>query len=162
MVLLSANSICVSFGTNTILDNVNFSINEDDRLGVVGINGAGKTTLARIIAKDNEPTSGNIFIAKNKTIGYLAQNAIIESNLNVFDEMLLAFPEAYAIDNRLEEIERKLNESKEDYLINEYSAFSRFGSISDFISIISYEDGFEDSFIGTILLESNVIIRRPT
>ncbi len=129
MVLLSANSICVSFGTNTILDNVNFSINEDDRLGVVGINGAGKTTLARIIAKENEPTSGNIFIAKNKTIGYLAQNAIIESNLNVFDEMLLAFPEAYAIDNRLEEIERKLNESKEDYLINEYSALTEKFSI---------------------------------
>ena len=152
MVLLSSNSISVSFGTDVILDSINFSINDNDRLGIVGINGAGKSTLAKVIAKDMEPTSGNVFIAKNKTIGYLAQNASIDSERSVYDEMLLAFPEAYRIDKRLEELEHIFTEQKNDQLINEYSSLTeKFADIGGYeyksrAKTTLEKFGFDESF----------------
>jgi len=160
MVLLSSNSISVSFGTDVILDSINFSINDNDRLGIVGINGAGKSTLAKVIAKDMEPTSGNVFIAKNKTIGYLAQNASIDSERSVYDEMLLAFPEAYRIDKRLEELEHIFTDQKNDQLINEYSSLTeKFADIGGYeyksrakstLEKFGFDESFWDKRINTL------------
>ncbi|MCR5458202.1 MAG: ATP-binding cassette domain-containing protein [Clostridiales bacterium] len=160
MVLLSVNSICVSFGTNIILDNVNFSINDNDKLGIVGINGAGKSTLAKLVSKDMVPTSGNIFLAKNKSIGYLAQNATIDSERTVFDEMLLAFPEAYTMDKRLEEIEKALFSSKSDTLISEYTSLTeKFAQIGGYeyksrakstLERFGFDESFRDKKISTL------------
>lgn len=160
MVLLSVNSICVSFGTTVILDNVNFSINDNDRLGIVGINGAGKSTLAKLVSKNMIPTSGNVFIAKNKTVGYLAQNATIESDRTVFDEMLLAYPEAYAMDKRLAELEKLMAESKSDSHISEYSSLTeKFGNIGGYeyksrakstLERFGFDESFRDKKISTL------------
>ena len=75
MTILSVSDIRLEYGTDIILQKINFSINEGDRLGIVGVNGAGKSTLLRIIAGTTEPSGGNVFIAKGKTVGMLEQNA---------------------------------------------------------------------------------------
>ena len=64
MTILSVSDIRLEYGTDVILQKINFSINEGDRLGIVGVNGAGKSTLLRIIAGVTEPTGGNVYIAK--------------------------------------------------------------------------------------------------
>ena len=62
MLVMSAKDINKSYGTDVILEDVSFSVNKGDRIGIVGPNGAGKTTLLRIISGELEPTSGELFI----------------------------------------------------------------------------------------------------
>ena len=72
--ILSCQNISKSFGTDEILKNVSFHIEENEKAAVVGINGAGKSTLLKIIMKQENPDEGEVTLAKDKTIGYLAQN----------------------------------------------------------------------------------------
>ena len=121
MVLLSVSGVTVEYGTDVVLNNINFSINEGDRLGIVGVNGAGKSTLAKIIAGTFTPSSGSIYIAKDKTVSMLAQNAMLESENTVLAEMLDAFPEIVAAERRLGELSASIenhiggNEAIEKY-----------------------------------------------
>ena len=101
MTILSVSDIRLEYGTDIILQKINFSINEGDRLGIVGVNGAGKSTLLRIIAGTTEPSGGNVFIAKGKSVGMLEQNAMLESEKTLTEEMESAFPECKRIENRL-------------------------------------------------------------
>lgn len=121
MVLLSVSGVTVEYGTDVVLNNINFSINEGDRLGIVGVNGAGKSTLAKIIAGTFTPSSGSVYIAKDKTVSMLAQNAMLESENTVLAEMLDAFPEIVAAERRLGELSASIenhiggNETIEKY-----------------------------------------------
>ena len=93
MVILSVNGIKVEYGTDVVLNNISFSINEGDRLGIVGVNGAGKSTLLRIIAGEQEPSDGNVFISKGRRVAMLEQNAMLESEKTIYEEMLVSFSE---------------------------------------------------------------------
>ena len=121
MVLLSVSGVTVEYGTDVVLNNINFSINEGDRLGIVGVNGAGKSTLAKIIAGTFTPSAGSVYIAKDKTVSMLAQNAMLESENTVLAEMLDAFPEIVAAERRLGELSTSIenhiggNEAIEKY-----------------------------------------------
>ena len=121
MVLLSVSGVTVEYGTDVVLNNINFSRNEGDRLGIVGVNGAGKSTLAKIIAGTFTPSSGSVYIAKDKTVSMLAQNAMLESENTVLAEMLDAFPEIVAAERRLGELSASIenhiggNEAIEKY-----------------------------------------------
>ena len=121
MVLLSVSGVTVKYGTDVVLNNINFSINEGDRLGIVGVNGAGKSTLAKIIAGTFTPSAGSVYIAKDKTVSMLAQNAMLESENTVLAEMLDAFPEIVAAERRLGELSASIenhiggNEAIEKY-----------------------------------------------
>lgn len=108
MVLLSVSGVTVEYGTDVVLNNINFSINEGDRLGIVGVNGAGKSTLAKIIAGTFSPSAGSVYIAKDKTVSMLAQNAMLESNNTVLSEMSDAFPEVVATEKRLAELSENI------------------------------------------------------
>ncbi|MBQ7308931.1 MAG: ABC-F type ribosomal protection protein [Clostridia bacterium] len=108
MTILSVSDIRLEYGTDIILQKINFSINEGDRLGVVGVNGAGKSTLLRIIAGTTEPSGGSVFIAKGKTVGMLEQNAMLESDQTLTEEMANAFSECRRIENRLAELQAEI------------------------------------------------------
>ena len=101
MTILSVNDVLVEYGTNIILQKIDFSIQEGDRLGIVGVNGAGKSTLLRVIAGKKEPSSGAVYVAKGKTVAMLEQNAMLESDKTLFEEMEDAFPECKRIEARL-------------------------------------------------------------
>lgn len=82
----------LAFNLNVIYENANFTIQDNDKVGIVGVNGAGKTTLFKVILKEQELDSGKI-IAKDKRIGYLPQEIIIDDeNITVFDYLLSARP----------------------------------------------------------------------
>lgn len=86
--ILSANNISKQFNENYVLKGVSFLLNDYDKAALVGINGSGKTTLLRIIAGESTPDDGLITLAKDKSFGYLPQNAIIDSDQSIFDEVL--------------------------------------------------------------------------
>lgn len=73
MVVMTASSIGKSYGIDVILENITFSIEKGDRIGIVGINGAGKTTLLNVLTGEASKTSGSLYIAKGQKIGYLKQ-----------------------------------------------------------------------------------------
>ena len=135
MVLLSVSGVTVEYGTDVVLNNINFSINEGDRLGIVGVNGAGKSTLAKIIAGTFTPSAGSVYIAKDKTVSMLAQNAMLESENTVLAEMLDAFPEIVAAERRLGE----LSASIENHIGGE-QAIEKYATLTeDFRKMGGYE-----------------------
>ncbi len=129
MTILSVSDVRLEYGTDIILQKINFSINEGDRLGIVGVNGAGKSTLLRIIAGTTEPSGGNVYIAKGKTVGMLEQNAMLESDKTLTEEMANAFSECQRIEKRLselqEEIEGKANAAHDENYERLISDFTR-------------------------------------
>ena len=71
MIALSVSDVSLSFGTDVVLKNISFAVNDGDKVGIVGVNGAGKTSLFRIIAGVCEPDSGAVYIQKGHTVGML-------------------------------------------------------------------------------------------
>ncbi|MBR6767954.1 MAG: ABC-F family ATP-binding cassette domain-containing protein [Clostridia bacterium] len=107
MISISCENLSLSFGTDLLFENLSFSLNDGDKLGIVGVNGAGKSTLFRIIAGVCEPDTGNIYISREKTIGYLEQNPVFESDNTVLGEMLDAFKDLIREEHELEYMRRE-------------------------------------------------------
>ena len=93
MIVLSCKDVCLEFGDKVILSGITFGINENERVGIVGVNGAGKSSLIKIISGKYSPSSGNVFVSGNKRLAVLEQNAALESENTLIGEMLLTFPE---------------------------------------------------------------------
>ncbi len=111
MVILSASSLSLSFGENKILDGVSFSVNEGDKLGIIGVNGAGKTTLLRLLLSKATPDGGQVYLAKGKSIGYLAQNTALfakSSDMTPLSFMYEAFSDIFALEAEISELEGEL------------------------------------------------------
>lgn len=110
MVVLSCKDISKSYGIREVLKNVTFSINEGDKVGIIGGNGEGKSTLFKIITKELSQDSGEIFIDKNKTIGYLTQHVDLDLDNTIYEEMNLVFKDILDIESRLHNLEVKMAE----------------------------------------------------
>ncbi len=112
---ISVESLSWGRGTNIILENVSFSLEEGDKLGIIGVNGCGKSTLFKLITGEYTPDSGNVFISKDKTVGILTQDgAFEESSLcgeSVIEQMYAAFPELIRKEERIAELEKFLREN---------------------------------------------------
>ena len=128
MIVLSCKNISKSYGIDEILKNVTLSINEGDRVGIIGANGEGKSTLFKILSKQLPFDDGEIFIDKNKTLGYFAQHLDLDTKNTIYNEMLLVFSDLTRLEEKLLDLENKMNEpydeSKADYhnkIINDYN-----------------------------------------
>ena len=86
--ILSCQNITKAFDGKTILKQANFHIEDHEKAAIIGINGAGKTTLLNIITGRLSPDEGVVSISKGKTIGYLEQNPILDSENTIFDELM--------------------------------------------------------------------------
>jgi len=133
MISISCDNLRLSFGIDVILESVSFSLNEGDKLGIVGVNGAGKSTLFRLITGEYRQDSGAVYIAKDKTVGLLEQNTGLQSDKSIYEEMLLAFPALRSMEERLAaaeaaiaayETEQKPHDEAFDRLVASYSALS--------------------------------------
>ncbi len=114
MIILSASDITLSFGTDVILSKLGLGVNEGDKIGVVGVNGAGKSLFMRILAGVVEPTEGEVFLAKDKRIGYLEQNTGLDSERCIFDEMCEAFSNLVQWEKRLYELTELMQKQQEE------------------------------------------------
>lgn len=91
MILLNADKISLSYTDKTLLDEVTFSANEGDKIGIIGVNGTGKSTLLKILAGEIEPEKGTLSYTKNVTISYLPQNPEFDNNLTALEYVLTGF-----------------------------------------------------------------------
>ncbi len=114
MISLSCDEISFSVGINTILDKISFSLNEGDKLGIVGVNGAGKTTLLKIICGLYTADSGNVYIQKGMKIGFLEQNAEYLSESSVLDEILKSFSDLMALENKINSLQTEIDNGDSD------------------------------------------------
>ena len=123
MTAISLGDVSLEFGTDVILENISFSLNEGDKLGVVGVNGAGKSTLFRLIVGEYTPTSGSVYISKDKSIGMLEQNTGLEGDSTILDEMLSSFPELIADEQRLAYLQAQM-EAGDESVISQYTSLA--------------------------------------
>lgn len=107
--ILACQNISKAFGTDEIIQNASFHIEEYEKAAIVGINGAGKTTLLRIMIGELESDTGSVILSKNKTIGYLPQNPDISGNRSIYEEVLSAKEDLIKMQDALIEMERKMS-----------------------------------------------------
>ena len=125
--ILSCSNICKSFGSEDILKNVSFHIEEHEKAAIVGINGAGKSTLLKIIVGELPADSGEVVISRGKTFGYLAQNQDLLSHRTIYDELLEVKRPVIEMEEKLRELEisMKLAEGNElEDMMSQYSRLS--------------------------------------
>ncbi len=129
MISLSVSGITYTIGLKEILTGVTFAIEEGDRLGIVGVNGSGKSTLLRIISGKITPDSGEIHIAKEKTVGMMEQNDAFDDgnvdNETVLSRMYGAYPGLCRDEARIAEIENLLQTAVGDEAVRLYSELER-------------------------------------
>lgn len=121
MAVLSVNGICKSFGEDIILKDVTFSVNKNDKIAIIGDNGEGKTTLLKIITKQLDADSGNIYFEDPNGVGYLSQQVIDNIDNTLLEEMELAFSSLKKMEKEMEELVDKMNISSSKEYIDKYS-----------------------------------------
>ncbi|MDO5298745.1 MAG: ABC-F type ribosomal protection protein [Clostridia bacterium] len=126
MIALSAQNIAKSFGVNAVLRDVSFTIQQGDRIGLVGVNGCGKSTLMRIIAGLDTQDSGELSIVRGTRIGYLAQQDMVTHGSSVWAELEKVYEPVFEMEKKLRALEAEMAEAHEDA-----SRFSRLSSDYD-------------------------------
>lgn len=123
--VVSCNRISKEFVTGTVLNEVSFLINEYDKVALVGVNGTGKSTLLKIITGELSADSGEVFFAKGKTLGYLAQHQALHSDATIFDILLEIKKEVLELNDKIRELEMAMNHSSEEALEGMYEEYAR-------------------------------------
>lgn len=128
MIVLSCNNISKSYIVDKILDNISFTVNKGEKIGLVGLNGTGKSTLFRILSGKLSKDGGDIYISKDCKIGHLEQNTQIQSKKTVFEECLQVFDDLIQMEKMLRDLEKEIaiegnkqSSDKLEVLMNQYS-----------------------------------------
>lgn len=114
MIILSCNNLTKSFGVESILENISFTVNEGDKIGVIGVNGTGKTTLFKIISGIYGYDSGEIYTSKDCEIGYLEQNTNFYSDNTIFTEVLEVFSNLIKMEEDLRKMECEISDKSSE------------------------------------------------
>lgn len=127
MNVLDVQNLTLSFGENTLFSNLSFDVQDKEKVGFVGVNGVGKTSLFKVITGEYTPDSGNCFISKNATLGYMQQHTCSD-NKTIWNELVSVFDDLIQTEIELDEINEKLktDHSKEllerqSYLTDEFN-----------------------------------------
>ncbi len=120
MPVLGVNRVGVSFGETVVLKDVTFSVNAGEKVSIVGVNGAGKSTLMRVLIGQDLPTEGEVYLAKDKSVGYLEQLSSIPQELTVYEAGLSVFRELRAMERRLADLSEKMKTDPDPKLIESY------------------------------------------
>ncbi len=164
MIVLNCNNIGFSYGTETIIRNISFNLQENDKVGLVGVNGAGKSTLLKIITGELRQEDGEIFISKELVLGYLKQNAALNSENTLWGELLEVFKELVSMENSINRLEKEISMSPDQdrlsSLMKEYSNLSeRFAYLGGYeynsrirgvLRGLGFQDGEFDSRVSIL------------
>ena len=121
MQILNVQQLKKEFGDDVLFEDVSFSLNDNDRLALIGPNGNGKSTLIKIILNEVDKTSGEVVLAKGTTIGYLSQDVITNLDNNLYDEVESVFSSLIEQEKKLKEMEDEISLNPNNVeLIEEY------------------------------------------
>ncbi len=134
MIILSVQHVTKSFGGNTVLKDVSLTLQNRERIGLVGVNGCGKTTLLKILAGESQADSGVISMARQLRVGYLAQQNPVISGQTVYQVLDAVFEPVREMESRLRMLEKQMSEAQDE------EALSRLGE-----SYTRLNTAFEDA-----------------
>ena len=120
--LIQISNGTLFYGVNDVFNNIDFVVNENEKVALVGRNGSGKTTLLKVLIGEEELESGEVYKSNKLTVSYLKQNALIDSKRTVKEEMLDAFKDLVEKEKKLSELTQRLQENHDEKLVNEYSS----------------------------------------
>lgn len=150
MIVLSCSNLTKSYIVDKVLDNISFSINHDEKIGLVGLNGAGKSTLFNILIGELSEDSGNIFVSKDAKLGYLEQQTNVDSKNTMYEELLEVFKYLFEMEDRIRTLEHEISEEGKnedskrlESLMNEYSVL-----LEKFQNLNGY--GFKSEITGVL------------
>lgn len=109
MIILAGSNITLAYGTEKILDDVSFNLQQGEKTALVGVNGAGKSTLFKIINGSIQPDAGEIYLAKGLKIGFLDQNSGLDTSNSIWDELLSTYTHLLKMEERLKSLERSIS-----------------------------------------------------
>ncbi len=138
--IFACNDIQKSYGIDTILENVSFNIEDREKVAIVGVNGAGKTTVFKIITGEISADNGDMFIRKDASMGYLAQNFVIDKNITVYEEMLSVFNNIMDMEKNLRDMENKMANVSEAELPKFMEQYSRLSHDFEQLDGYSYKN----------------------
>ena len=119
--ILACSSLKKSFQGNELLKDITFKIEKNDKISIIGVNGAGKTTLLRILCQQESYDSGDIFMSKETTLGYLSQHNTIDPSLSIYDALLDVFKPLIQKEKRIRELELEMSQQDHlDTIMKEY------------------------------------------
>lgn len=160
---ISINSLKVEFSAKCLFDNISYIINPKDKIALVGKNGAGKSTMLKIIAGLQKPTSGNVAMPRDTTVGYLPQHINVSDTSTVIDEVRSAFSHVDEMKARLDDLNDQLA-TRTDYESDAYQELiEAMTTLSDRLAIEqseNFEAEMEKTLIGLGFLRSD--FNRPT
>lgn len=160
---ISINSLKVEFSAKYLFDNISYIINPKDKIALVGKNGAGKSTMLKIIAGLQKPTSGNVAMPRDTTVGYLPQHINVSDTSTVIDEVRSAFGHIDEMKARLDDLNNQLA-TRTDYESDAYQELiEAMTTLSDRLAIEqseNFEAEMEKTLIGLGFLRSD--FNRPT
>lgn len=110
--ILACKEIQKTFGVNTVLDKITFHLEQKEKAAIVGVNGAGKTTLFKILTGEINADKGEIYLKKETSMGYLAQNQQINTETTILEEMMTVFEKIRCEEQNLREMENKMSSLK--------------------------------------------------
>ncbi|MFL9843707.1 ABC-F family ATP-binding cassette domain-containing protein [Flavobacterium rhizosphaerae] len=161
--MITVDALSVQFGGTTLFSDVSFSINENDKIALMGKNGAGKSTLLKIIAGASKPSTGAISAPKDSVIAYLPQHLLTADSATVFEEASKAFEDIFKMKAEIDALNEELT-VRTDYESDEYyKIIEKVSELSEkFYSIeeINYEAEVEKTLLGMGFLRED--FNRPT
>lgn len=137
--IFACKDIQKSYGIDTILEKVSFNIEDREKVAIVGVNGAGKTTVFKIITGEISADNGDMFIRKDASMGYLAQNFVIDKNITVYEEMLSVFNNIMDMEKKLRDMENKMANVSEAELPKFMEQYSRLSHDFEQLDGYSYK-----------------------
>lgn len=148
MIIAQAKNLEQHFGINQIFNDVDFSISDNARIGLVGPNGAGKTTLLKIMTGQQEPSGGNFTINKDIIVGYIAQENGLNENNSIWEEMLTVFASLVDKSHKIEQLQIDISNDPENQdLLKQYDqlsySFEQAGGFTYPAEIKSVLNGFK-------------------
>ena len=122
--ILNATNISKSFGSNEIIKDANFLVNEHEKVAIVGVNGAGKTTLLKILTGEEHADSGNVILSKDAKLGYLRQINNVDSTLSIIDELYTVIEHILNMEKRMLEMQEQMQHLSGEELEALYSSYT--------------------------------------
>ncbi len=144
MIALSTDGLKLSFNAEDILKGISFSVNDGDRVGIIGVNGAGKTSLFRIITGKYTPDEGAVYIQKGHSIGFLEQNpdlSALPKSTSCIEYMFTAFERLLSLEAKIAELEGRITEADKS---NDHGLATRLSTdLAEISSTYASEGGLE-------------------
>ena len=137
--ILACQNISKSFGTDEIIKNASFHIEDHEKAAIVGINGAGKSTLLKIIMNELTPEEGTVTLAKGKTIGYLAQHQDMDSNQTIYDEVMSVKQNVIDMEQKLRQMEEEMNHCPPDAMEKLLSDYNKLNHEFELLDGYAYK-----------------------